>query len=272
MTEQKINAALNPTLANQLVEQAINEEPEAHEPTSTLVPPSDGLVTLPGGFITFAGEVIKTAEVRELNGKDEEAIARIGGGGRSYNTILSRAVVKVGDLPADEKILDNMFAGDRDALLVGIYRATFGNEAVLAGFCGGCKDYKDVSINVNEDISYKTLNDPIEEREFEVQGKKNLYVVTLPTGVTQRELRENDEANYAENITTLLEGTVVRINGRNVFSKSQVQELGIVDRNKIAEELVKRTPGPKFEDVVVKCPDCESEVRVSISIGALFRL
>lgn len=272
MTEQKIDAAANPTLANKLVEKAINEEPEAHEPTSNIVPPSDGLVTLPGGFITFAGEVIKTAEVRELNGKDEEAIARVGGTGRAYNVLLSRAVVKVGDLPADDKILDNMFSGDRDALLVGIYRATFGDEAILTGFCAGCKDYKDVSINVREDITYKTLNDPIEEREFEVQGKKNLYVVTLPTGVTQKELRENDEANYAESLTTLLEGTVIRINGRNVFSKSQVQELGIVDRNKIAEELVKRTPGPKFEDIVVKCPDCESEVRVPISIGALFRI
>lgn len=272
MTEQNINAVSNPDLANKLAEQALNSEPVHVEADSEILAPSDGVVTLPGGYVTFTGEVIKTAEVRELNGKDEEAIARIGGGGRAFNTILSRAVVKVGNEAATEKILDNMLAGDRDALLVGVYRATFGDEAILAGFCPGCKDYKEVSVNVNEDIQYKTLLDPVSDTEFEITGKKNVYTVALPTGVTQRVLRESDERSMAESLTALLEGTVIKINGRPVYSKSQVQELGVVDRAKIAEELALRSPGPKFDDVVVSCPDCESEVRVPISIGSLFRV
>ena len=272
MTEQKITAATNPDLANKLVEQAMSEEAPVVTEATQLLAPSDGLVALPGGHVTFTGEVIKTAEVRELTGKDEEAIARLGGGTKAFNTILTRAVVKVGDIKSDEKLLDNLLAGDRDALLVGIYQATFGNDVTLPGFCPGCKDYKSVSVDLTEDISYQTLVDPIGDREFDVQGKKNLYTVALPTGITQRELRENEDRSMAESLTALLEGTVLKINGRPVYTKSQVQDLGIMDRNIIAEELAKRNPGPLFEDVVVKCPDCESEVRVPISIGALFRV
>ena len=271
MTEQSITATSNPQLANQLLDKAINEVPEVAPADVPLLHPSDGLVALPGGYLTFAGEVIKTAEVRELNGKDEEAIARIGGGAKALNTILARALVRVGDLPADEKVLDNLLAGDRDALLIGIYKMTFGPEAIMGGYCGGCKELKEVAVDVTTDITYKTLVDPVGDREFEVKGRKNIYTVSLPTGVTQRDLRENEERSMAESLTALLEGTVTQINGRPVYAKSQVQELGIMDRNKIAEELASRNPGPQFETVVVNCPDCESEVRVPISIGALFR-
>lgn len=273
MTESAISAASNPSLANDLLNKAMSEgAAPAEAPRTEVIVPSDGRVTLPGGHITFAGEVITTAEVRELNGKDEEAIARLGGGGKALNTILNRGVLTVGEERASEKLLDMLLAGDRDALLLGIFKTTFGNEVTLNGWCNGCSDFKPVSIDLNEDISYKTLVDPLEQRDFVVTGAKNTYEVTLPTGITQRELREHPDRNYAENITSLLEGCVMKINGRNVVSKNQVQELGIADRNLIVEEIAERAPGPKFEDIVVTCPDCDSEVRVPISLGALFRL
>lgn len=272
MTEGKVSSASNPSMANELLNKALNETPTAEAPRTEVVLPSDTVVNLPGGHITFDGEVITTAEVKELTGKDEEAISRVGGGGRALNTILLKGVVKVGDEPATDKLLESLLAGDRDALLLGIYRATFGPEATLNGWCGGCSEMKEVSVNLNTDIEFKTLSDPLEQREFTVEGKKNTYEVSLPTGVTQRELREHPDRTFAENVTSLLEGTVMRINGKNVFSKNQVRDLGIADRNTIVEELSKRAPGPKFEDIVITCPDCESEVRVPISIGSLFRV
>jgi hypothetical protein len=79
------------------------------------------------------------------------------------------------------------------------------------------------------------------------------------------------DANPAEALSILLENTVVTIDGRNVITKAQVQNLGVVDRRAIADAIAARNPGPQFEDITVSCPDCEGEVRVPISLGTLFR-
>ena len=71
--------------------------------------------------------------------------------------------------------------------------------------------------------------------------------------------------------TILLEKTVLKINNSPVYSKIQVQNLPVVDRKKIIEEINRRVPGPQFDDVTMECPDCGSEVTVSINLGTLFQ-
>lgn len=106
-----INAAANPALANNLINQALAvQEPEQKE--VKIIPPSDTVVTLPGGYITPAGEVVTDAEVRELNGLDEEAIARTTNVGKAILTILNRGTVRIGKDKADERLLDQLLAGD----------------------------------------------------------------------------------------------------------------------------------------------------------------
>lgn len=267
MTTVTVNAGANAALANDLVQQATAEPVSSG---ATVTAPSDNLVTLPGGYISN-GEVIKTAEVRELTGRDEEAIARSAGTPRLFSSILSRAVVSIGGTPANEEMLDSLLSGDRDALLLGIYRMTFGTVAEVQAWCGGCREAKTVGIDTYSDIKTKTLVDSIEDRNFIVKGKKSEYLVTLPTGVTSKLLAADPDRNYAENLTILLEQTVLQIDGRPSLGKFQIQNLGIVDRNKIATKIAERNPGPQFEDITVTCPDCESEVMVPINLGTLFQ-
>lgn len=270
MENNTVSAASNPNVFNAMVEDA-TAVPVAPIEKANLASPADNLVTLPGGYISDTGEVIRTAEVRELNGKDEEAIGRLTNQGKTWVTILNRAVVSIGNKKATEGILDGLLAGDRDALLLGIYKATFGKTAELGAFCDGCKDFKTVSVDIDGDIQSKVLIDPIADRNFTVQGNKGEFLVSLPTGMTQREIIAAEEKNSAELTTILLENTVIEINGSPVVSPLQVQNLGLVDRRKIVEEIVKRAPGPKFESVKVTCPDCGGEVVVPVSLGALFR-
>jgi hypothetical protein len=272
MESNTINASANPGLANELITKALAEVEEVE--TSTEVPvilPSDTLVDLPAGYITPDGGVAKTAEVRELTGKDEEAISRATTLGRMFNIILSRGVVSVGGVSVTEKMLDEMFAGDRDALLLGIYRATFGNPSEMKAYCGGCEDLKDVLVDLNTDIKVKPLIDPIAERAFTVEGANHEYTVILPTGVVQRELNNAMEKTIPELTSILLENTVTAIDGNPVYNKVQTQNIGIKDRRAISEAIAERAPGPKFEDITVTCPDCESEVVVPINLGALFQ-
>jgi hypothetical protein len=259
-------AELNNDLINKVLESTENK-PEQVEVTS----PSDTFVTLPGGFISATGEVIKTAEVRELNGKDEEYIGKSGSISRAFNVVLNRAVVKVGDLPVDEKLMDSLLSGDRDALMLGIFKATFGTDAEIAAYCGGCEDFKTVSVDIDRDIDYKVLVDSIEDRTFTVEGKAKTYIVTLPTGVVQKELANNQDKTQAELTTILLEHCILEIDDKPVIGKAQVQNIGLVDRRKISSEISKRIPGPQLSDIEVDCPDCNGKVVVPFNLGALFQ-
>ena len=264
-----ISASANPDLVNNLVSKALSEEPAQQE--ATILNPTDINVTLPGGYITPAGEVVTDAEVRELTGKDEEAISRAKSTGKALLVILQRGAVKVGNTRIDDSVLDQLLSGDRDALLVGIAKATFGNECEVPTYCRSCDEVKTVSIELDKDIEVTKLKDPINDRMFTVQGKKNVFTVILPTGITQKELILNADKTSAELNTLLLENTVIKIDNNPVLSKLQVQNMGIVDRQKVIEELNNRIVGPKFDDLKVTCPDCESEVTVPINLGTLFR-
>ena len=258
-------------MLNQLAEQAMAEGKQTETVFSEITYPSESLVLLPGGYINSAREVVKTAEVRELTGKDEEFIGKSNSLSKAFSGLLERAIVSIGDELVTEDMVDQLLVGDRDALLLGIYKVTFGPVAELQGFCGGCAEYKDVQIDVDEDIEVSTLKNPLDDRVFTVKGKKHKYLVALPTGITQKTLLNNSEKTVPELTTLLLEQTVLEIDDTPVISKLQAQGINLADRRKIGEELAKRAPGPKFNDIKVDCPDCEGKVVVPISLGALFR-
>lgn len=271
MANKTVNATENPGLANKLAQDALAEVEETVEP-ARIISPSEVVVDLPGGFITSTGEVLRTAEVRELNGRDEEAISKANTISRAMATILSKGTVSVGSEPATEQILDGILSADRDAIMLGIYRATFGDTAEIASYCNGCKEFKTVEVDITEDIKTKVLIDPIEDRMFTVKGRSSEYTLRLPEGRAQRELAANSDKTVAELDTLLLEYCVYKINGRQVFNKAEVQNIGLADRRKLLEAIIERNPGPQFENISVSCPDCSGEVVVPINLGTLFRL
>lgn len=267
MTET-INAAQNPDLANKAAEEVNKSAPK---PKATIVPPPETVVTLPGGYVTSTGEVVTEAEVRELNGRDEEVIARSNNAGKVLTTILERGTVKIGGEDASESLLDQLFSGDRDYLLLSIYKATFGSTATTNGFCRGCDEYKEIEVDIDDDIKVEKLNDPIADRKFEVQGRSTTYTCVLPSGKTQKELMLNGDKSLAELTTILLAGCIREINGKSVISRKQIQDIGVADRRILAESINDKVFGPVFDDVVVDCHDCGGKVVSPISIGNLFR-
>jgi len=270
MAENTFSAAANPDLANDLIQKAVVETKEPVQPAE-IIAPFDNLVTLPGGYVNAAGEVIKTVEVRELTGRDEEAISKSNSLGRTLLTIINRATVKIGDEPANEQLLDKMFSGDRDAVLLGIYKATFGNTCEIDVVCQSCEDYRTVAIDVNDDIPVAPLADVLTESSFTVQGKKNEFLVHLPDGTAQKEIYLNMDKTQAELTSILLEKTILEINGNPILGKSQIQNLGLADRKAVIDALAERNFGPQFDVIQVNCPECGEELEVPLSLGALFR-
>ena len=99
------------------------------------IAPSSNEVALPGGFISPGGALAKYAEVRELNGADEEAISKSGSIGRALNTILQKGLVSIGGEDVKKDDIDDLLAADRDSILLGIRRVTFGETVEYGAVC-----------------------------------------------------------------------------------------------------------------------------------------
>ena len=245
------------------------EEPAAEIKT---VAPSNTEVSLPGGFVNREGSLVKYAEVRELTGVDEEAISKSGSVGRALNMMLTRGLVSLGMEAAQREDLDTLLSGDRDSILIGIRKCTFGDTIQFQIKCPHCGTDLDVTVDLNKDIPYKELTDPVEGRTFTYKSKLGEVLVKLPTGATQRKLMENTDKTVAELNTMLLSGCVVSINGTPSLGASTVLKLGMADREKLINEILERNPGPRLGEVSTACEACGENIPMPLSLADLFRL
>lgn len=259
----------DPTILESLTKQL----DEGAETKIKTVAPSNSDVTLPGGFITGEGTVVKYAEVRELNGLDEEAISKAGSVGRALVVMLQRGLVSLGMEKANKEDLDRLLSGDRDAILIGIRRVTFGDHLNFSFECPHCQVELDVDVDLANDVPYKELEDPIEGRRFVYTSEKHGdIVVALPTGVTQKKLLENTDKTVAELNTLLLSGCVETINGVASMGATSVLKLGMHDREKIISEIIAKSPGPRLGEVKTTCEACGEDIPLPLSLADLFRL
>lgn len=246
--------------------------------------PPDDLVTLPGGHV-HKGEVIRTAVVRELNGEDEEALAKALQGGNLYHlldTLISRGVVKLGDLSYDEtqRAIPDLLVGDRDELLLGIRRATYGDTVEVFGWtcpeCGGVVDK--IEFSLTEDVERIKLRNPLEDVEFEIELNRGAKArVRLATGRVQLEVWDKDGLVGPQRDDIMLKSTVQSYTDRkgqeHVISlwPSMVRQMTAPDRRTIIRELSKRQPGPRYNDVRFTHDGCHKEVALALGITDLFR-
>jgi len=263
-----VETTSNPKAVNAAIEEALKEAPVEVK----TIAPSNSDVSLPGGYISQDGSLIKYAEVRELNGSDEEAIAKAGSLGKVLNTILQRGLVSLGQEKVTKDTFEDLLAADREAILLGIRKVTFGEEAEYNLFCPKCGEESVVTIDLDKDIPVLELDDPITDRKWDVEIKAGIAKVTLPNGRTQRLLMESTDKTSAELNTVLLEGCLIGINGQGSLGTSTVLKLGMGDREKLVEEILTKNPGPRLGDVMKTCEACGTEVNTPLSLMSLFRL
>lgn len=231
----------DPSVVANLASQVMNEAKDVKT-----VPPSSSEVELPGGFID-SGSLVKYVEIRELTGADEEAIAKAGSTAKALNEILQRGLVKIGGRPVKNEDFEEMLLGDRDAVLLGIRKITFGDRVTASIPCNKCQVVKDVVVDLNEDIEVKELTDPINDRSFEVQLKVGNALVVLPNGLTQRKIMESGDKTASELATIIIAGCLVSIAGAPVaYGTKTALNLTIKDRESIVAEIADRNPGPRL--------------------------
>jgi hypothetical protein len=273
-TETKVSAKDNPALANELAAKAMAEAQQevmvtAAKPVAVTTPP-DLNVELPGGLYDPFEGVTRTAQIRELTGADEEAIARITDAGKALLTILERATVKIGEKPADKDALDTLLAGDREMILLAIRKATFGNTVTVGpGFCPSCDVEQTFTIDLDADVEVKKLNE--EDRNFVFNGKIGKISVSLPNGFVQKSIVTAANKNSAELDTLLLKGCILSINDGPMVTLEHIKNLSLKDRRDVITEITNRNPGPQLSEIKKPCTACGQEVPLPLTLADLFR-
>lgn len=278
------SALENPALAEAAARLAADDGPVE---IPTLTDPSDGPVHLPGGFTRMTvsengteRETITTAWVRELDGEDEEHIAKAklrDDPAAFLWAILEAGVEKLGDATPTRDDLRNMLMGDRDFLLLEIARATYGDDLDYDGFlCYNCGKEISFTLHLSEDIPIKRL-DSVEDSEFEVKlSKDRVARVHLPDVSTAEKVGKAETPAQAN--TLIIAGSLEEIRGGGKTIQfdgdiDQVRRLSVRDRQTLVNALGKRMPGPQYNEVTFTHADgeCDKEVRLDVTLADLFR-
>ena len=234
---------------------------------------ADTIFELPAGYLDRSTEVlIREVEVRELTGNDEEALSKIKNEGRQLAAILERATVRIGEEKATPRLLDELLVGDRDAILLGIRRATFGDDLELAVTCPHCQERQDIVLNLTQDVPVKKHEDA-DERFLRVEGKRGSVLVELPTGRTQKKLLSASDSGktVAELNTILLTDCVTEIENELIPGEHAVKRMSLGDRATVIDAIVKAAPGPQLNEVSRTCVACSKEIELPLSLSDLFR-
>jgi hypothetical protein len=239
-------------------------------PDPEIIPPPDTVVELSGGCLDPSGSWVREAEVRELTGRDEEALARVKDVGRWMTLLLERGTVRIGSEPSSPDVLDGLLAGDWELLLLHIRAVTFGKEYETETVCRSCGSEYSVQIDVTKDIPVRAANP--DEFTFSVRGKRQTYEVSLRSGATQRKVLEKlSDLSVAEMNTLVLYECVSVIDGLPVMGMDAIRDMPMQDRQTLLTEIRNRQPGPDLQGVTTKCPDCGAEQTLALSVAALFQ-
>lgn len=239
-------------------------------------PAPETLVKLPAGLVTEGG-IVREAEVRELTGRHEEALAKVRGNPSKFiNTLLLSGVASLGTEKATQANIATLIQGDIDALLLGIRRVTFGNDFELFQVaCDNCGELNDLKLKL-DDIPIQEMEDP-SQREFDVELRnKKVAKVCFPNGEAQTDLYKNASLTPPELVTILLSHCVLGITDRHgnfkpSRGKNDILDMFKADRDILQEFIYEKQPGPRYEQVKAVCSACESEVQVPLNVGILFR-
>lgn len=263
-----ISVAENPALAAEALRSIEQENKRKPEP-----PPmrdlADTVFDLCGGYYQDNGVWATQFEVRELTGRDEEALGRVTDPARAVLTMIERGLVRVGDDAVSAQVVDSVLGGDWETILIALRTITFGPLAESTWKCFSCNEEFTATTDLTE-IPKRTLSQ--DDLRFEVTGRKGVvYEIEHPYGATQRKIMAKINAPAAELNSMLLLDCLRTINGRPSLGMSDVLSLPMADRKAIISELNTRRVGPLLGEVKSECPSCGVEQATPINVAALFR-
>lgn len=236
----------------------------------TIESPPDPIVHLPRGLRRNDGQWDTVAEVRELNGFDEEHLAKYQDTNEYYDNLIAIGTTRIGDRdfanvsPVERRAeLAGLLIGEREMLAIAIARMTYGDRKTFTMTCppavGGCGGKFEFDLLLSEDIKFKEVTDP---QSFTYSFTTKTGHVISYRAQTGRDLSEAValKGTDAERNTLLIARAITMVDG-NVLADPMryAQGLGMHDRQRLLTAFSEHQPSPNMM-LDIPCAICK-EVR-----------
>ncbi|MFJ4739071.1 hypothetical protein [Streptomyces sp. NPDC088775] len=268
---QTLKGLDSPEEATAATQALLREDRNSGEPVINA--PGENHLLLERG-ICREGAWYRDAEVKELTGADEEAIAAAGSSSyKVFETLLLRGVRTIGNESMSRKLASELLIGDRELLVMAIRRATFGDDLEFEELpCPHCGELVDLTVPLDA-IPFTHLDSP-EQTEFQVPLRRGTTAfVRLPTGEDQAAVLAIKEGNGAKQDSEILGRCVLRIRHADgtETKRPPATHLSMSDRKNVLKFLADTQPGPRYGDFSFVHEVCGKEVPLPISLAVLFR-
>lgn len=267
----RVNMASMPAdTANQILRNVENlgAAPQGSEEDLAVQRPPALTFQLGGWYTQSDGALVKEFEVRELTGRDEEAMARITDAGDVFPLIMERGLVRLGQDKPDKDLVDTLLAGDWSTILLAIRRVTFGDSYDLPVRCSSCSHEYTHEIDLSGIPVVQVAQD---DMAFEWEGRHGTkYEATMLFGAGQRKILTGKKTG-AQMATQVLRECVQSMNGMPVVTDAQILDMPLTDRRSLMRQIMDRKAGPQLEEVETTCPACGAEQRSTLGIADMFR-
>lgn len=221
------------------------------------------------------GEWETTANVKELTGEDEEALAALDAEGdllyaQYMAALLKRSVVTIGNIQISEhpEVIDTLIIGDRDTLFLATVRATYGEHREYQMDCPHCQKSNDVLIEMSEFPVKQPKGDPQQPLIVELRdGTKQKF--RLVTG-GDSQLVSKKATSIPEQNTILIARCAEWDEGQKPANVEKwAKSLGMKDRAKIISKLLEAQPGPEIKEVEAHCAHCGKPFPIMLNWASL---
>lgn len=216
--------------------------------------------------------VLREAEVRELTGEDEEIFSKGSDDNAKIAMLVERGTVSLEGEEVDLALIRSMPIGNRDALMLAIRRATYGDELELNLVCTSCEAENNIIVDLATEVEMQT-GESTTTVEFRRGGNA---VLRWPNSDDEAEVRKvamkrKKTMNIAEVNTMLLGRVLLEVNGADAIGERTARQLRMPDRRDLVEHLSRKQPGPLFDQIKHQCVECGQTSPVNLGYEELFR-
>ena len=219
-------------------------------------------------------------EYREMNGTDEEAIAKPkvkSSGSMVTRVILERCIIRIGTIEKESvkpsewtSIIQSLAIGDQDYAMLKIREISLGDEFEVSHKCPNCKT-KINSVFTLDELPLVPYSG-VEEIEFELprgykdkEGTVHKFGVLRHANGLDREALDKVVSQNPSMANTLLLARCIKSLGTAPITDDLLRNLSMRDRNYLFSLIRDTSFGYDVSDFEIECPSCERELSISFN-------
>jgi T4 bacteriophage base plate protein len=217
---------------------------------------SENTVSLPGGLMLQQDQLLNTACLRPLSGREEEWLARHRNspGAVRVSWLLNSCLLMLGDRQVSRDIVQRLLVADRDYLVLQLRRLTFGDQVQAVVPCQKCRQKMDIDFHLNDvPVEYR----PQRVSAYTLELSDRVIRFRLPSGGDQEAVLEARSDDMADE---LLNRCVLDNGG---------EPLSAEEKETVAAEMEQLAPQVELE-LDLSCPECHEHFLLPFDTTAFF--